>query len=58
MSDAESIEIRKDHTNLVKFRDDLDDDFQTIVGHLSLMSERAKEMVTHNWERWDGIKGV
>ncbi len=56
--DAESVEIRKDHTNLVKFRSEWDDDFQTIVGHLSLMCESAQEKVAQNWEHWEEIKGV
>jgi len=58
MRDAESVEIRKDHTNLVKFQNSSDGDFQTIVGHLSLMCESAQEKVVQNWEHWEEIKGV
>lgn len=58
MRDTESVEIRKDHTNLVKFRHGSDDDFQTVAGHLSLMCESAQEKVAQNWERWEEIKGV
>jgi hypothetical protein len=58
MLDAEPVEIRKDHTNLVKFQNDSDDDFQTIVGHLSIMCENAQEKVARNWERWEEIEGV
>lgn len=48
MRDAESVEIMKDHTNLVKFQNSSDGDFQTIVGHLSLMCESAQEKVVQN----------
>jgi hypothetical protein len=58
MRDAESVEIRKDHTTLVKFRNSSDDDFQTVIGHLSLICERAGEKVAQNWEHWEEIKGV
>jgi hypothetical protein len=58
MRDAESVEIRKNHTNLVKFRDSSDDDFQTVAGHLSLICVRAEEKVSKSWERWEEIKGV
>lgn len=58
MRDAESVEIRKDHTSLVKFRSSSDDDFQTVIGHLSLICERAAEKVAQNWEYWEAIKGV
>ena len=58
MRDAESVEIRKDHTTLVKFRSSSDDDFQTVIGHLSLMHEQEVEKVAQNWEHWEEIKGV
>jgi hypothetical protein len=58
MRDAESIEIRKDHTSMVRFRNSSDDDFQTVIGHLSLMQERAGDKVARNWEHWEEIKGV
>jgi hypothetical protein len=58
MLDAESVEIRKDHKNLVKFRDDSDDDFRTVVGHLSLMCDGSEKEVARNWERWEEIKGI
>jgi hypothetical protein len=58
MRDAESVEIRKDHTSLVKFRSSSDDDFQTVIGHLSLMHEQAVEKVAQHWEHWEEIKGV
>jgi hypothetical protein len=58
MRDAEAVEIRKDHTTLVKFGNSSDDDFQTVVGHLSLMCEKAAEKVAQNWEHWEEIKGV
>ncbi|OXV11944.1 hypothetical protein Egran_00299 [Elaphomyces granulatus] len=58
MRDAESVEIRKDHINLVKFRHSSDDDFQTVAGHLSLMCEGAQTKVAQNWENWEEIKAV
>lgn len=58
MRDAEAVEIRKDHTSLVKFRNSWDNDFQTVVGHLSLMCESAQDKVARNWEHWEEIKGV
>ena len=42
---AESVEIRKNHANMVKFRHSSDDDFKTVVGHLGLMCERTEEKV-------------
>ena len=56
--DAEAIEIRKSHINMVKFQSESDDDFQTVVGHIDLMSEKAQEKVASNWAHWDEIKGV
>lgn len=58
MQNAEAVEIRKDHTTLVKFRNDSDDDFQTVVGHLRLICDKAGEKVAQNWEYWEKIKGV
>jgi hypothetical protein len=58
MRDAESVEIRKDHTTLVKFRNSSDDDFQTVIGHLSLMCENAEEKVAQSWKHREEIKGV
>jgi hypothetical protein len=58
MRDAESVEIRKDHTSLTKFRDSSDNDFQTVVGHLSLMCDSAGEKVAQSWEHWEEVKGV
>jgi hypothetical protein len=55
---AESIEIRKDHTHLVKFRNELDNDFQNVINHLKLMGNTAHERVTRNWRLWDETKGV
>lgn len=56
--DAEAIEIRKSHITMVKFQSESDDDFQTVVGHIDLMSEKAQEKVASNWAHWDEIKGV
>ncbi|OAL46213.1 hypothetical protein IQ07DRAFT_603591 [Pyrenochaeta sp. DS3sAY3a] len=56
--DAEPVEIRKDHRNLVRFRSSLDDDFQTVVGHLSLMQDKAGERVTQNWKHWEEVKAL
>jgi hypothetical protein len=58
MRDAESVEIRKDHTKLVKFRSTSDDDFRTVVGHLSLMCGGAQDKVARNWQHWEEVKGV
>jgi hypothetical protein len=55
--DAEAIEIRKDHINMVKFQNESDNDFQTVVGHIALMIEKAQEKVASNWAHWDEIKG-
>jgi hypothetical protein len=55
MRDAESVEIRKDHTGLVKFRSSSDDDFQTVIGHLSLMNKAAAEKVAQAWDQWKGV---
>lgn len=54
---AESVEIRKNHANMVKFRHSSDDDFKTVVGHFGLMCERTEEKVAQSWERWEE-KGV
>jgi hypothetical protein len=58
MRDAESVEIRKDHTGLVKFRSSSDDDFQTVIGHLSIMCDSAVEKVAQAWDYQEEIKGV
>lgn len=58
MRDVESVEIRKDHTTLVKFCSSSDNDFQTVISHLSLMHEQAVERVAQHWEHWEKIKGV
>ncbi|OCL01786.1 hypothetical protein AOQ84DRAFT_206150 [Glonium stellatum] len=58
MRDAESVEIRKDHINLVKFRSSSDNDFQTVVDHLSLLCESAKDKVAQNWQHWEEIKAL
>lgn len=55
MRDAESVEIGKDHTGLVKFRSSSDDDFQTVIGHLSLMNKAAAEKVGQAWDQWKGV---
>ncbi|KAH8722879.1 hypothetical protein GQ44DRAFT_774658 [Phaeosphaeriaceae sp. PMI808] len=43
MQDTESVEIRKNHTTMVTFRNSSDDDFQTVIGHLSLMCAKTEE---------------
>lgn len=58
MRDVEAVEIRKDHPSMVRFRNSSDDDFQTVVGHLSLMCEKAQERVAQNWEHWEEVKSV
>ena len=50
MRDAEAVEISKDHTTLVKFRNSSDDDYQTVIGHLGLMCEAAEEKIAKNWQ--------
>lgn len=56
--DAEAIEIRKSHVAMVKFQKASEDDFQTVVGHIDLMCEKAEEKITGNWAHWDEIKGL
>lgn len=56
--DAEAIEIRKSHIAMVKFQKCSEDDFQTVVGHLGLMTEKAREKITSNWLHWDEIKSA
>lgn len=56
--DAEAIEIRKAHITMVQFGKRSDDFFQTVVGHLDLMSEKASEKVAGNWTHWDEIRGA
>lgn len=43
---------------MVKFQNELDDDFQTVAGHIDLMIEKAQDKVVRNWAHWDGVKGV
>ena len=56
--EAEAIEIRKSHVSMVKFQSELDDDFQTVAGHIGLMIEKAQDKVVGNWAHWDEAKGV
>ena len=56
--DAEAIEIRKGHTTMVKFRKQIDDDFQTVAGHIYLMSEKAQDKIASNWAEWDETRGA
>ncbi|MCJ1342919.1 hypothetical protein MMC31_001108 [Peltigera leucophlebia] len=55
---AEAIEVRKSHVSMVKFKDNLDDDFQTVAGHIDLMVEKAQDKVVSNWAQWDEVKAI
>ncbi|KAI9761617.1 MAG: hypothetical protein M1840_001757 [Geoglossum simile] len=57
MINAEAVEIKKSHIAMVKFQNALEDDFQTVVGHMHLMCEKVEEKIIENWARWDEIKG-
>ena len=43
---------------MVKFQKRSEDDFQTVIGHLELMIEKAQEKITSNWSHWDEIKSA
>ena len=58
VTDAEAIEIRKNHVSMVKFPDESDNDFQIVAAHIDLMIEKAQDKVDSNWSHWEEIKGV
>ena len=58
MLNAEAIEIRRNHTSMVRFQSASEDDFQTVVGHIHLMCEKVEEKISGNWVHWEETKGT
>lgn len=58
VTDAEAIEIRKNHVSVVKFPNESDNDFPTVAAQIDLMIEKAQDKVDSNWSYWEEIKGM
>ena len=56
-SNAESIEIHKSHTEMVRMKSAKDNDYQTIAMHVKLMCEAATQKIEDRWNKCDGVYG-
>ena len=43
---------------MVKFQNELDDDFQRVASHIDLIIQKAQDQVVGNWAHCDEVKSV
>lgn len=49
-ADAEPIVIHADHINMVKFISERDSGYKTVSGHLQVMTQSARNVISSRWE--------
>ena len=57
-ANAEPIAIHANHIEMVKFASNKDSGYETVSGHIYIMVQRARDVITSRWEMEGKVAGT